>query len=183
MTDQPKHARRNVILGLAASAFAAAAIPPALAARRPIGLRSVALRNIHTGEHLNTVYWADGKYVPDAMRRINWVLRDHYTDEVRRISPDLLDLLTKLQAKLRTREPFQIISGYRSPATNAMLAAMTDGVAQHSLHMQGMAVDIRVPDRSLVKVQHAALNLAAGGVGFYPRSDFVHVDVGRIRRW
>src|SRR5882672_2452041 len=183
MTDQPKHTRRNVILGLAASAFAAATIPPALAARRPIGLRSVAVSNVHTGEHLNTVYWADGKYLPDAMRRVNWVLRDHHTDEVRRIDPDLLDLLTKLQARLRTREPFQVISGYRSPATNAMLAAMTDGVAQHSLHMQGMAVDIRVPDRSLVKVQHAALALAGGGVGFYPRSDFVHVDVGRIRHW
>jgi uncharacterized protein YcbK (DUF882 family) len=183
MTDQPKQSRRDVILALGASALAAASIPPALAARRPIGFRSVALRNIHTGERLNAVYWAEGRYVPDAMRRINWVLRDHHTDEVRRIDPELLDLLTKLQAKLRTREPFQVISGYRSPATNAMLAAMTDGVAQHSLHMQGMAVDIRVPDRALVKVQHAALSLAAGGVGFYPRSDFVHVDVGRIRRW
>jgi uncharacterized protein YcbK (DUF882 family) len=183
MTDQPNHTRRNVILGLAAAGVAAAAIPPALAARRPIGLRAVALKNIHTGEHLNTVYWADGQYVPDAMKRINWVLRDHHNDEVRRISPDLLDLLTHLHAKLRTREPFQVISAYRSPATNAMLAMMTDGVAQHSLHIQGMAVDIRVPDRSLVKVQHAALSLAAGGVGFYPRSDFVHVDVGRIRHW
>jgi uncharacterized protein YcbK (DUF882 family) len=183
MTDQPKHTRRNVILGLAVAGFAAAAVPPAIAARRPIGLRSVAIKNVHTGEHLNTVYWADGKYVPDAMKRINWVLRDHHNDEVRRIHPDLLDLLTKLQAKLRTREPFQVVSAYRSPATNAMLAAMTDGVAAHSLHIQGMAVDIRVPDRSLVKVQHAALGLAAGGVGFYPRSDFVHVDVGRIRHW
>jgi len=183
MTDQPKHTRRNVILGLAAAGFAAATIPPAIAARRPIGLRTVALKNIHTGEHLNTVYWADGKYVPDAMKRINWVLRDHHTDEVCRIDPDLLDLLTQLQIKLRTREPFQIFSGYRCPATNAMLASMTDGVAQNSLHMQGMAVDIRVPDRSLVKVQRAALSLEAGGVGFYPRSDFVHVDVGRVRRW
>jgi len=88
-----------------------------------------------------------------------------------------------LQIKLRTREPFQVFSGYRCPATNAMLASMTDGVAQNSLHMQGMAVDIRVPDRSLVKVQRAALSLEAGGVGFYPRSDFVHVDVGRVRHW
>jgi uncharacterized protein YcbK (DUF882 family) len=183
MTDLPKHSRRDVLLAVAGSAFAAATIPPALAARRPVGLRSVALKNIHTGEHLNAVYWAEGRYVPDAMRRINWVLRDHHTDEVRRINPDLLDLLTKLHAKLRTREPFQVISGYRSPATNAWLAAMTDGVAQHSLHIEGMAVDIRVPDRSLVKVQQAALSLAAGGVGFYPRSDFVHVDVGRIRHW
>ncbi len=183
MTDQPKQTRRHVVLGLAIAAIAAATVPSALAARRPIGLRSVALSNLHTGEHLNTVYWADGKYIPDAMRRINWVLRDHHTDEVRRIDPELLDLLTALQTKLRTREPFQIISGYRSPATNAMLATMTDGVAQNSLHMQGMAVDIRVPDRSLVKVHRAAVSLSAGGVGFYPRSDFVHVDVGRVRYW
>jgi uncharacterized protein YcbK (DUF882 family) len=183
MTDQPKHTRRNVVLGLASAALAAATIPTALAARRPIGLRSVALKNLHTGEHLNAVYWSEGRYVPDAMRRINWLLRDYHTDEVRRIHPDLLDLLAKLHAKLRTREPFQVVSGYRSPATNAMLATMTDGVAQHSLHMQGMAVDIRVPDRSLVKVHHAALSLAAGGVGFYPRSDFIHVDVGRVRHW
>jgi uncharacterized protein YcbK (DUF882 family) len=185
MTDQPqqKHTRRHLVLGIAAAAFVAATVPSAVAAHRPIGLRSVALSNLHTGEHLNTVYWADGKYVPDAMKRINWLLRDHHTDEVRRIDPELLDLLTRLQVKLRTREPFQVVSGYRSPATNAMLAAMTDGVAQHSLHMQGMAVDIRVPDRSLVKVHRAAISLAAGGVGFYPRSDFVHVDVGRVRYW
>jgi len=186
MTDQPIPTRRHFFLGLAATAAVAAtaaAIPSALAARRPLGLRSLAVKNLHTGEHLNTVYWADCKYVPEAMRRIDWVLRDHHTDEVCRIRPELLDVLTTLQAKLRTREPFEIVSGYRSPATNAMLASMTDGVAQNSLHMQGMAVDIRVPDRSLVKVQHAALSLAAGGVGFYPRSDFVHVDVGRIRHW
>jgi uncharacterized protein YcbK (DUF882 family) len=183
MTEQPRPTRRNLVIGLAATAAIMVAIPPALAARRPFGIRSLALNNLHTGERVNTVYWQDGKYVPEALRHINWVLRDHHTDEVCRIDPDLLDLLTQLQIKLRTREPFQIFSGYRCPATNAMLASMTDGVAQNSLHMQGMAVDIRVPDRSLVKVQRAALSLEAGGVGFYPRSDFVHVDVGRVRRW
>ena len=183
MTDQPKPTRRHLVIGLAAVAALVIAIPPALAARRQLGIRSLALNNLHTGERVNTVYWHDGKYIPEALRHINWVLRDHHTDEVCRINPELLDLLTQLQLKLRTREPFQIFSGYRSPATNTMLAAMTDGVAQNSLHMQGMAVDIRVPDRSLVKVQHAALSLEAGGVGFYPRSDFVHVDIGRVRRW
>jgi uncharacterized protein YcbK (DUF882 family) len=183
MTDQPKPTRRNLVIGLAAAAALVVTIPSALAARRQVGIRSLALNNLHTGERINTVYWHDGRYVPEALRNINWVLRDHHTDQVCRINPELLDLLTQLQTKLRTREPFQIFSGYRSPATNAMLAAMTDGVAQNSLHMQGMAVDIRVPDRSLVKVQRAALSLEAGGVGFYPRSDFVHVDVGRVRRW
>jgi len=186
MTDQPISTRRNILLGLATSAAVAAAsaiVTPALAFRRPLGIRSIAVKNLHTGEHLDTVYWADGRYVPEAMRRVNWVLRDHYTDQVCRMSPELLDMLTKLQVKLRTREPFQVVSAYRCPTTNARLAAMSDGVAQNSLHMQGMAIDIRVPDRSLVKVQHAALSLAAGGVGFYPRSDFVHVDVGRVRRW
>jgi uncharacterized protein YcbK (DUF882 family) len=183
MTDQPKPTRRHLVIGLAAVAALVIAIPPALAARRQLGIRSLALNNLHTGERVNTVYWHDGKYIPEALRHINWVLRDHHTDEVCRINPELLDVLTQLQLKLRTREPFQIFSGYRSPATNTMLAAMTDGVAQNSLHMQGMAADIRVPDRSLVKVQRAALSLEAGGVGFYPRSDFVHVDIGRVRRW
>lgn len=162
---------------------AAVARPVAAAAWRPVIARSIALHNLHTGEHVNSVYWENGKYVPETLQRINWVLRDFRTDEVCKISPDLLELLARLHDKLRSREPFQVISGYRSPATNAMLAEMTDGVAQNSLHMQGMAIDIRVPDRSLVKVHRAAVSLAAGGVGFYPRSDFVHVDIGRVRRW
>jgi uncharacterized protein YcbK (DUF882 family) len=183
MADRSVATRRRFFFGLAATVATGAITQSALAARRPLGVRAVALDNVHTGERINTVYWEDGRYLPEALRRINWVLRDHHTDEVCPINPQLLDLLTEMQQKLRSRDAFQILSGYRSAATNAMLAMMTDGVAQNSLHMHGMAVDIRVPDRSLVKVQRAALSLEAGGVGFYPRSDFVHIDVGRVRRW
>lgn len=141
------------------------------------------LNNLHTGERLNAVYWENGHYVPEVLRRINWVLRDFRTNEVHEIEPPLIDLMARLHQRLGTREPFQIISGYRSPATNAMLAATTEGVAGNSLHIQGMAVDIRVPGRALVKVHRAAVMMRAGGVGYYPRSGFVHVDAGRVRYW
>jgi uncharacterized protein YcbK (DUF882 family) len=102
---------------------------------------------------------------------------------VHAIDQRLLDLLVTLSGRLGTREPFEVISGYRSPATNAMLAATTGGVAAASLHMAGMAVDIRVPGRPLARVRDAARSLEGGGVGYYPASDFVHVDVGRVRAW
>lgn len=156
---------------------------PAAAALRFARPRSLMLDNLHTGERLRTIYWADGQYIPEALGRIDWVLRDFRTAETHPIAPALIDLLAGLHRHLATAAPFEVISGYRSAATNAMLAAASDGVAQNSLHMRGMAIDIRVPGRSLVRLRRAALALAAGGVGFYPRSDFVHVDVGRVRRW
>src|SRR6185437_3289416 len=130
-----------------------------------------------------TVYWEDGRYVPEAMRHINWLLRDFRADLVHPIDPHLLDLLADLHGRLQTREPFQVISGYRSPQTNAMLASLGDGVAQNSLHLDGKAIDIRVPGRHLRYVRAAALSLRRGGVGYYPHSDFVHVDTGRVRTW
>jgi uncharacterized protein YcbK (DUF882 family) len=183
MADRGEHTRRAALF-LAGGVLASALAGPASAAIwHPVQARSIALHNVHTGERVNNVYWENGKYVPETMHAINWVLRDFHTDEVLPIRPELVELLSHLHERLRSREPFQVLSGYRCPATNAMLAEFTDGVAQNSLHMQGMAIDIRVPDRSLVKVHRAALSLEAGGVGFYPRSDFVHVDVGRVRRW
>ena len=145
--------------------------------------RSLAFQNLHTGEKLKTVYWADGGYVPEALHHINWLLRDFRTDDVHPMDPRLLDLLADMHVRLRTAEPFQVISGYRSPQTNAMLAATTDGVAQNSMHLQGKAIDIRVPGRRLQHVRAAATSLQRGGVGFYPRSDFIHVDTGPVRHW
>jgi len=174
---------RRAVLAMAAGTLAATVALPAAAAWRPIGARTVALDNLHTGERLRAPFWENGRYVPDALARFNWLLRDFRTDEVRAIDPGVFDLLWHLQRRLRAPAGFQVLSGYRSPATNAMLAATTDGVAQHSLHMRGMAIDIRVPGRSLVKVHRAAIALGLGGVGYYPRSDFVHLDVGRVRRW
>ena len=155
---------------------------PAEAARRLIRPRTLALHNLHTGETLDTAYWADGRYLPEGMRRIEWLLRDHRTDEVHPIDPWLLDLLVELQGRLHAPR-FEVVSGYRSPATNAMLASLSDGVAQQSFHLQGKAIDIRVPGRRLRQVRAAAMTLQGGGVGYYPHSDFVHIDTGPIRHW
>ena len=145
--------------------------------------RSLSFYNLHTTESLKTVYWATGEYIAPSLADINRVLRDHRTGETHEIDPRLLDLLCDLNLRLGTTEPFQIISGYRSPATNAMLHANSNGVAEHSLHIDGKAVDIRVPGRSLSLLRNTALSMKGGGVGYYPSSDFVHVDVGRVRRW
>ena len=174
---------RRSFLGFAVAAAFAGMSFPAAAARRLLRPRAVSLHNLHTGEALNTVYWADGRYLPDAMQRIEWLLRDHRTDEVHAIDPNLLNLLVDLQARLHTHAPFEILSGYRSPLTNAILANISDGVAQNSLHIEGQAVDIRVPGRGLHHVRAAAVALRGGGVGYYPHSDFVHIDTGRIRYW
>jgi uncharacterized protein YcbK (DUF882 family) len=147
------------------------------------GRRTLFLHNLHTGESARTTYWAEGRYIADGLGRIGWLLRDFRSGEVHAIDQRLLDLLVTLSGRLGTREPFEVISGYRSPATNAMLAATTGGVAAASLHMAGMAIDIRVPGRPLARVRDAARSLEGGGVGYYPASDFVHVDVGRVRAW
>lgn len=143
----------------------------------------LAFENLHTGERLSAVFRADQGYLPDALRQIDRVLRDHRTDEVHPIDTRLLELLATLCRRLELRQPFQVISGYRSPRSNAMLAEASGGVARHSLHLQGMAIDIRVAGVPLQRLRDAALALDGGGVGYYPKSDFVHVDVGRVRRW
>ena len=173
---------RRQLLKLAAGALplAAAWSAPALAAAAP---RDLAFHNLHTGETLRALYWDQGAYVPDALAAVDHVLRDFRTGDVHAIDPRLLDLLHTLGSTVGTGGPFQVISGYRSPATNAMLHAHSDGVAKGSLHMQGMAIDIRLADIDLDHLHRAALGLGAGGVGYYPASDFVHVDVGRVRRW
>jgi uncharacterized protein YcbK (DUF882 family) len=148
------------------------------------GERALAFYQTHTGEQLRTVYWAEGAYVDDGLSAIDRVLRDHRTDEVKPIDRGLLDLLHRLASALDTREPFHVISGYRSPATNAMLrSASHGGVASRSLHLVGQAIDVRVPGRMISELRRAALELRGGGVGDYPTSNFVHVDVGRVRTW
>lgn len=146
-------------------------------------VRMLAFYNLHTGESLKTVYYEGGEYVAGALREISYVLRDFRANEVKPIDPRLLDLLVELRVRLGTTAPYDVISGYRSPKTNAMLHASSEGVAVHSLHMDGRAIDIRVPGRNLSTLHYAALSLRDGGVGYYPRSDFVHVDTGRIRCW
>jgi len=176
------HKRRD-ILGYAGAAAAALIAAPAIAMPRAPSKRALAFYNLHTGESLNLVYWADGSYLSDATQRIEYLLRDFRNDKVHAIDPKLLDLLTDLRGRLNTTAAFEVISGYRSPETNAMLHRASEGVATNSLHLEGRAIDLRVPDRALAAVHRVALEMQAGGVGYYPRSDFVHVDVGRVRRW
>lgn len=145
--------------------------------------KSVAFYNLNTGEQLRAVYWSRGTYLPGTLQAINYFLRDYHANEVKPIDPQLLDLLYTLGKLLETNEPFQILSGYRSPATNARLRHHNRAVAVNSLHIAGKAVDIRLPGRSLLLVRRAALALQAGGVGYYPRRNTLHVDTGPIRSW
>jgi uncharacterized protein YcbK (DUF882 family) len=185
-----KNVSRRSFLGFGAAATAAALVPgrvqaaPAAAAKRRE--RVLSLFHTHTGERLTTAYCCDGVYQPDALTKINHLLRDFRQDEVKPIDPQLLDLLHELGGTLEVDAPFHIISGYRSPATNAMLrerGGAHTGVATQSLHMVGKAVDIRVPGVKLDDLRAAAGSLKLGGVGFYPTSNFVHVDTGRVRYW
>jgi uncharacterized protein YcbK (DUF882 family) len=173
--------------GLVSAAAGVGAIPHKSFAQaiQTMPSRRLALHNLHTDEKLEAVYWENGQYVADALQSINKVLRDFRTNDVHPMDPRLMDLLASLSATVESKKPFQIISGYRSPRTNAMLhgASEHSGVANKSLHMQGMATDIRLPDVELKHVHKAALALGGGGVGYYPKSDFVHVDVGRVRHW
>lgn len=145
--------------------------------------RALRFDHLHTGERLSVEYFNAGAYVPDALVAVDHLLRDFRTEDVGHIDPGLLDLLYRLTMATGTGKPFEIISGYRSPKTNAMLHERSSGVATHSLHMTGQAIDIRLNDVPLGALQRASLSLRAGGVGYYPKSNFVHVDTGRVRAW
>ncbi|CAG0878759.1 unnamed protein product [Cyprideis torosa] len=138
---------------------------------------------MHTGEKLDLVYWENGIYVPEATRAISQLLRDHRRNESVDMDPALLDLLYKLHATVEAPYGIEVFSGYRSPKTNAALAAKNSGVAKKSLHMKGQAADIRIPGVRLDTVRKAALSLQLGGVGYYRKSGFLHVDTGRVRQW
>jgi len=171
--------RRNLLGG--GLALAGIASTPAWA--RAGEARSLSLLNLHTGERLTAAYWEAGSYIPDAMQALAQVLRDHRTGEVHSMDAGLFDLVTSLRTRLETEATVHVISGYRSPRTNEALRQASSGVAKRSLHMDGMAMDLRLPGVDLARLRDAAWDLQRGGVGYYPGSDFVHVDVGRIRRW
>ncbi len=147
------------------------------------GERTLRLYNTHTGESLRSVFWAEGQFVPDALNDINKLLRDHRSNTIAPIDPQLLVLLEQVTARFGNQQVMHIISGYRSPETNAKLAARSGGVARHSMHLDGKAIDIRLPGRDLASVHKAALQAKGGGVGYYPSSQFVHLDTGRVRHW
>ncbi|MDH3209080.1 MAG: DUF882 domain-containing protein [Burkholderiaceae bacterium] len=173
--------RRSLVTALAVAA-------PFIATPRrtwalPSATRALRLSHLHTGEQLTVEYFSGGAYVPDAMSAINRLLRDFRTGEVFTIDAQLLDLLAGLAELTGTTQPYQVISGYRSPSTNQTLRKRSKGVAVGSLHLKGRAIDIRLADVALDRLREAACTLRCGGVGYYPGSDFVHVDTGRVRTW
>lgn len=156
---------------------------PAVQTRPAADARRLFLHNLHTGDTVKTVYWENGRYVDEALGEARHALRDWRNGQQHDMDPGLFDMFHELSTRLETDRPFQIISGYRSPATNARLHAKSSGVASKSLHMRGMATDFRVEGVQLAHLRKAALSLGRGGVGYYPVSNFVHVDTGRVRQW
>ena len=177
---------RRDFLRLSLGAFIGSMLPgPALAA----ALKSSDIKcnleffNIHTRESLSVCYYEHGGYCQDALDGINYILRDFRTEQIQPIDPGLLDQLFAIKSRINPRTPFHIISGYRSPATNEMLRRISTGVARSSLHTKGRAVDIRLPGYSTRRLRNLCMKLKAGGVGYYPKSDFVHLDTGPVRSW
>ncbi len=158
-------------------------VTPAFGAISVRDPRTLSMHNLHTGEKLTRTYWADGDYLAEPLAEIDQLLRDHRSNQAHPMDPQLLDLLHRLQQAVGGTKPFEIISGYRSPQTNASLRGKSRGVAKKSLHMQGKAIDVRLPGQDLANLRKAALALKAGGVGYYPKSNFIHVDTGRVRFW
>ena len=175
--------RRRGFLRRAGLLCAGAAVLGRAAGAQAIAPRRLVLQHLHTGEHLELVYAEGDRYLPAALARVNRFLRDHYTGESRVMDPGLLDQLHAVQGALGSRGAFQIISGYRCLATNEALRRRSSGVAGNSLHTQGRAVDVRLTGVPLIELRDAALDMRAGGVGFYAASNFVHLDTGRVRRW
>lgn len=187
-TAMPRSSRRDFLTRAALAAPVLLLPERLLAAAGPLratdrGSRALIFHHTHTGETLTAEYFCAGAYLPDALAAINHHLRDFRTGEEHAIDPALLDLLHRLAAVTSTAKPFEVISGYRSPKTNHMLRGNTTGVAASSLHMVGKAIDIRLADVHLPDLRGAAVGLRRGGVGYYPESDFLHVDTGRVRTW
>lgn len=146
-------------------------------------VRRIQMYSGRTGESLNTIYWIEGEYIPDALNEINYFMRDWRSDEVRDMDPRTLDIAAAAHRLLDVDEPFMLLSGYRTKKTNAMLRESSHGVARNSLHIQGKAADLRLRSRSVTQIYRAAMACEAGGVGKYSRSNFVHMDCGAIRTW
>lgn len=145
--------------------------------------RRLCLYNLHTKEDIDIAYWKNGEYIHDALNQLNYIFRDHYNGSIQTIDPGLFDFLFAIQQKIQSSEPFHLISGYRSKSTNERIRKQKGTAARKSLHIYGKAADIRLPDHKLKILRKAAYQLKGGGVGYYPKSNFVHVDVGRVRFW
>ncbi len=183
--NQKQMPRRRFLKLLTAGSVAAVGLPKVSSASTSLNFlpRELSFHNTHTGEKVSLTYFEEGQYLTEALQEIDNLFRDHRSGAVRPIDPNLLNLLYKLQETLEVNRPFDIISGYRSPESNAELYARHDGVAKNSLHMVGKAVDIRIQGVDCRHIRNAAISLQQGGVGYYPSSNFVHVDTGFERTW
>ena len=188
MTKQysPGFTRRGLLSAFTATAVAAAPTYSNAAGflrGRAGDVRRVAMHSGRTGERIDTVYWIDGEYIAEAVQEVNRFMRDWRTGEAIQIDLRTIDIMSASLNLMDTDEPYLLLSGYRSPQTNAMLRRRSSGVAKQSLHMTGKAADLRLSSRSTTQMANAALNCRAGGVGRYPGSNFVHMDCGPIRSW
>ena len=173
--------RHFLALGVkAAAGFVLCRAVPSLAGT---GTRSLSFYHTHTRQTLDIIYARSDIYDPLALDRVNYFLRDFRTEEVHPIDPGVLDILWHIQQKLGCNGTYEVISGYRSPATNGALRGRSKGVAKRSLHMKGKAIDIRLTGADTCSIRDCAIALKGGGVGYYPKSNFVHVDTGRVRTW
>ena len=178
-----KPATRRLFLRSLGVAVAAAAVVPKRLLASPSEERLLSFVHTHTSERLTVPYFAEGSYLAEGLATLRGFLRDFRTGEEHEIDPALFDLLHDLKLATGTQSPFHVISGYRSPRTNAMLREHGHGVASGSMHLLGRAIDVRLTDTSSAVLRDAAIELARGGVGYFHDSDFVHVDTGRVRRW
>ena len=177
---------RRGILG----AFAATALIAAPTYSNAFGLlkgagdiRKIKMYSGRTGETINSIYWIEGEYIPEVLKEINYFMRDWRSDEKTKIDPRNVDIMAAAHRLMDVNEPYTMLSGYRSPSTNAMLRSRSRGVAKNSLHMKGQAADLRLESRSVGQMAKAAAACASGGVGRYSRSNFVHMDCGPVRSW
>jgi len=175
--------RRKVLLSLGGLAAYSVAPVKVKASQSVLGMRELCFYNIHTRERGQGNYWIDGLYQEDTLQSFSHLLRDHRQNLSVPMDNRLYELLYKLNRTLNVSEEFHVISGYRSPKTNQMLASKSNAVATKSYHMRGMAIDIAIPDVKLAHLREAAISLKLGGVGYYPKSGFVHVDTGPVRTW
>jgi uncharacterized protein YcbK (DUF882 family) len=186
-TPEQGVSRRDLLktgLWAAAGSLLVPSVAEAAALRMPgSGSYDIMFHNCHTGESFSGTYRVGNKYLPDAFEEINYVLRDFRSNEVFPIDPRVIDIIYMVRRKTGRNQPLEILSGYRSPKTNNMLREASSGVARNSMHLSGQAIDFRMPGLSTRGLRDIAVGFKAGGVGYYPRSDFVHVDTGKVRTW
>lgn len=177
--------RRGLLRAFGATALCAAPVySQAAGVLRGAGdVRRISMRNQRTSESIDIIYWVEGHYISESLAEINNFMRDWRQDEVINYDRRNIDIIAATHRLMETNEPYLMLSGYRSPATNAMLASRNRGVASNSYHIRGMAADLRLSSRSTSQMSAAAVACNAGGVGRYGRSNFVHMDSGPIRTW